>query len=38
MVVQINNVYGRGASFSSTLQDMADIEECSGKEKLPKSG
>jgi hypothetical protein len=37
MVVQINNVYGRGASFNSTLQDMTDIEECNGKEKLPKS-
>jgi hypothetical protein len=37
MGVQINKVYGRGASFISTLLDMADIEESNGKEKLPKS-
>jgi hypothetical protein len=29
-------LYGRGAFFKSTKQDMAGISECFGKEKMPK--
>ncbi len=29
-------IFGRGAFFKSTWQDMADISECHGKEKMPK--
>lgn len=37
MLVSKNMIYGRGASFNSILQDMADIEECNRKERMPKS-